>query len=354
MPGIVDPQTSETHTSGRRGSRGCGANSSGERPVGPANTGRSSRLMPHPERDGAADASRPTSEIAGARRIVNAMTVDVEEYYQVSAFSERVMREDWERLPTRVEGNTDAVLRMFAEHGVRATFFTLGWVAERHPSLIRRIVDAGHELASHGYAHFRVCDQSPDVFRADVRRTKQLLEGVGGVPVLGYRAASFSIDEKTLWAFDVLAEEGYAYSSSVYPIRHDHYGMVDAPRFAYRPRGDGGIVELPIATVGLFSRNLPCGGGGYFRVLPYRFSAWALRRVNRVDAHPCIFFFHPWEIDPDQPRQRGLSLKSRLRHYTNLRGMEGRLRKVLAQFAWDRMDVIFLSRDESATPVPSA
>ena len=280
-------------------------------------------------------------EGSDARPVVNAMTVDVEDYFQVSAFADRISRDDWERFDCRVERNTDAVLAMFADHGTSATFFTLGWVAERYPALIRRIVESGHELASHGLAHFRVYEQSPDQFRDDVRRTKRLLEDTGGVAVSGYRAASFSIGHHTPWAFEVLAEEGHTYSSSVYPIRHDHYGVPDAPRFTYRPERGCGLHEVPITTVNLLGRNLPSGGGGYFRLLPYAVSRWAIRRVNREDGRPAIFYFHPWEIDPDQPRLGGVSAKTRFRHYTNLSKMETRLRTALSEFAWDRMDRVF-------------
>lgn len=284
------------------------------------------------------------------RRITNAMTVDVEEHFQVAALAEKIRREDWDSYPSRIERNTDKVLQMFADHEVRATFFTLGWVARRHPEMIRRIVDAGHELASHGFAHFRVSEQAPEIFREDVRTAKRILEDLGGKCVLGYRAASFSINHENQWAFDILAEEEYAYSSSVYPIRHDHYGIPDAPRFPYRPRGQLGVLEIPISTVALFDRNFPCGGGGYFRLLPYGLSARALRHVNRHEGQPCVFYFHPWEIDPDQPRQTGLSFKSRIRHYTNLSLMEGRLHAVLSQFRWNRIDAVFLS----PAPVPMA
>ena len=270
------------------------------------------------------------------------MTVDVEDYFQVSALAPHVDRDRWGEYPSRVERNTDAVLALFADHGVKATFFTLGWVAERYPRLIERIVAAGHELASHGFAHVRVGDQSRDQFRADVRDTKRLLEDISGAAVNGYRAASFSIGEKTLWAFDVLADEGYAYSSSVYPIRHDHYGMPEAPRFAFKPNEARDFLEVPITTLSLFDRNLPCGGGGYFRLLPYSLSRWAMRRVNRRDHESCIFYFHPWEVDPGQPHFRGTSLRTRFRHYTNLDRMEGRLRAALTDFAWDRVDRVFL------------
>lgn len=272
----------------------------------------------------------------------NAMSVDVEEYFQVSAFAGTTRPADWDSHESRVEQNIDAILALFAEHGARATFFTLGWIAERHPEMIRRIVASGHEIASHGYQHVQVFDQSPDQFRADVRRTRAMLQEISGTAVRGYRAASFSIDARTLWAFEVLAEEGYEYSSSIYPIRHDLYGMPNAPRFAFRPDGAKGLIEVPVTTVRVFGHNMPCGGGGYFRLLPEVYSRWAMRRVNRNDRRPCIFYFHPWEIDPGQPRMPGLPFKSRFRHYTNLGRMEGRLNRVLRDFAWDRMDRVFL------------
>jgi len=272
----------------------------------------------------------------------NAMSVDVEEYFQVSAFAGTTRPAEWDSHESRVEQNIDAILAIFAEHGARATFFTLGWIAERHPEMIRRIVAGGHEIASHGYQHVQVFDQSPDQFRTDVRRTRAMLQEISGTAVRGYRAASFSIDARTLWAFEILAEEGYEYSSSIYPIRHDLYGMPDAPRFAFRPDGAKGLIEVPVTTVRVFGHNMPCGGGGYFRLLPEVYSRWAMRRVNRNDRRPCIFYFHPWEIDPNQPRMPGLPLKSRFRHYTNLGRMEGRLHRVLRDFAWDRMDRVFL------------
>ena len=275
-------------------------------------------------------------------RTVNAMSVDVEDYFQVSAFESATHDRDWDQFPRRVENNVDVILDLFAERDVKATFFTLGWIAERHPKMIDRIVSSGHELASHGYRHVRVTEQTPEDFRADVRRTKAMLEDLGGHAVRGYRAASFSIDTRTPWAFEILAEEGHAYSSSVYPIRHDLYGMPDAPRFAYRPRGAGNLLEVPGTTVQVFGQNIPCGGGGYFRILPYSLFTWAMRRVNQKDGQACIFYFHPWEVDPRQPRIAGLPLKSRLRHYTNLSRMEDRLRRVLRDFEWDRMDRIFL------------
>ncbi len=273
--------------------------------------------------------------------IINAMSVDVEDYFQVSAFESHVNRTDWEHIPCRVERNTDRILQLFADHGVQATFFTLGWVAERYPQLVRRMVEAGHEVASHGYSHVRVTQQSPDEFRADVTRTKALLEDVSGQLVQGYRAASYSIGAGNLWALDVLAETGHQYSSSIYPIRHDLYGMPEAPRFSFRPT-DAAMIEVPVTTVKFFNHNYPCGGGGYFRLLPYGVSRWAMRRVNRRDEQSCVFYFHPWEIDPEQPRQQGVGLKTRVRHYLNLKRMEKRLTRLLNDFRWDRMDRVFL------------
>lgn len=272
-----------------------------------------------------------------------AMTVDVEDYFQVAAFANKVRREDWSRLPCRVERNLDSILSMFAEHGVAATFFTLGWIAERYPEAIRRIVDSGHELASHGYEHVKVYEQQPSTFREDIRRTKAILEDISGQRVKGYRAASFSIDERSSWAFDILAEEGYDYSSSTYPIKHDHYGTPKGPRFPYRPSQHHGLLEVPISTLPVFDRNIPSGGGGYFRLLPYSFSRWALRRIAERDRKPVVFYFHPWEIDPHQPRVKGISLRSRFRHYVNLSAMERRLHAVLREFRWDRMDRVFLN-----------
>lgn len=269
---------------------------------------------------------------------VNAMTVDVEDYFQVSALAPHVRRDAWEDMPSRVERNTDRVLEMFAEAGVRGTFFTLAWVAERFPGLVRRIVEEGHELASHGMQHVRVSDQAPAQFAEDAGRAKAILEDTGGVAVRGYRAASFSIGAATPWAFDVLADAGYGYSSSVYPIRHDHYGMPGAPRFAWRPLAGRDFVEVPIATVRVAGRTVPCGGGGYFRLLPYGLSRRGLQRVLDRDGQPVVFYFHPWEIDPDQPRVQGAGFRARFRHYTNLDRMADKLRAVLRDFRWDRMD----------------
>jgi len=276
-------------------------------------------------------------------RVVNAMSVDVEDYFQVQALASQFPRDIWDAQPLRVEANTNRILDLFAEQSVKATFFTLAWVAKRCPQLVRRIVDEGHELASHGTEHRRADEQTPEQFRADVGGSKKLLEDLGGVPVRGYRAPTFSIGENNLWAFDVLADEGYAYSSSVYPVKRDFYGMPQAPRFAFFPRQDQGFTEIPMTTVRVGERNLPGGGGGFFRLLPLGLTSAGISRVNGADQLPSIFYFHPWEIDPDQPRASGLSFKSRFRHYINLDKTESRLRRLVRDFAWDRMDSVFLS-----------
>jgi polysaccharide deacetylase family protein (PEP-CTERM system associated) len=279
---------------------------------------------------------------------VNAMSVDVEDYFQVQAFANSISRRDWDTLPCRVERNVDRLLSLFSDAGIKATFFTLGWIAERHPDLIRRIVRQGHELASHGWDHTRADSQDAEAFRADIRKTKRFLEDLGGVPITGYRAATFSIGPKNPWAFDVLAEEGYVYSSSLYPIKHDLYGDTSASRVPFHP-GGGTLLEVPMTTVQWFGRNFPCSGGGYFRLLPYALSRFNMRRVNAHDRQPCIFYFHPWEIDPEQPVQPDIDAKTRFRHYTNLSRMEGRLKRLLVDFAWDRMDRVFLTPDHAAS-----
>lgn len=271
--------------------------------------------------------------------LVNALTVDVEDYFQVSALAPLIARGSWEQRECRVERNVERLLALFAQTGASATFFTLGWIAERHPQLVRRIVAAGHELASHGYGHLRATDQTRAEFAQDVRRAKGLLEDIGGQRVQGYRAPSFSIAHGNLWAFDELFEAGYRYSSSVYPVRHDHYGMPDAPRFRYEARP--GLTEIPITTARVLGRNLPAGGGGYFRFAPYRISRWALRRVNTLEKRPAIFYLHPWEIDPGQPRVPGTGLKTRFRHYVNLDKTEARLARLLRDFRWGRVDHVW-------------
>jgi polysaccharide deacetylase family protein (PEP-CTERM system associated) len=272
--------------------------------------------------------------------MLNALSVDVEDWFQVGAFETVIARADWDSLPRRVERNADACLALFDEAGVKGTFFTLGWVAKRHPALIRRILDAGHEIASHGWDHQRVFTLTPDGFRADLRRAHDAIAGAGGVAPSGYRAPSFSIDARTPWAYAILAEEGYGYSSSVAPIVHDHYGWPEAPRFAHRPLADSALIELPVTTVEIAGRRMAAGGGGFFRLLPYRFSSWAVGRVNRAEQRPAVFYFHPWEIDPGQPRVAQAQLKSRLRHYSRLSAMRPKLLKLLKSHRWGRTDEV--------------
>jgi len=268
--------------------------------------------------------------------VENGLSVDVEEWFQVGAFERVIDKADWPRLQSRVEANTGAVLDLFAETGVKATFFTLGWVAERCPVLIRRIVAAGHEVASHGVDHQRVFTMTPDQFRIDLRRARAALEDASGTRVIGYRAPSFSIDARAPWAHQVLAEEGYAYSSSVAPVRHDHYGWPEAPRFAFRPLADADLIELPVTVARIGNRHLATGGG-FFRLFPSALTNWAVRQVNALD-RPAIFYFHPWEIDPGQPRVARAPIKSKLRHYSRLGAMSGKLRQLAAVHAWGRID----------------
>jgi polysaccharide deacetylase family protein (PEP-CTERM system associated) len=275
-----------------------------------------------------------------AEETVNALTIDVEDYFQVSAFAPFIDRASWDAIPCRAEANVTRILAMLDQHGAKATFFTLGWVAERYPAIVRAIVAQGHELASHGYGHQRASDLTPAEFTADIVRAKSLLEDIGGVAVRGYRAPSFSINQDNLWALDCIREAGYAYSSSIYPVKHDHYGMPNAPRFAYASLPD--LVEVPPTTVDLFNRNWPAAGGGWFRLLPYAMSRWLIQRVNRVDGEACMFYFHPWEVDPLQPRVPGIDAKTRFRHYVNLDRMQARLERLLQDFRWDRVDRVFL------------
>ncbi|MBB3196607.1 polysaccharide deacetylase family protein (PEP-CTERM system associated) [Roseateles terrae] len=291
-----------------------------------------------------ASADRQDRRVMGSApsqgRIRNAMSIDVEDYFQVSAFAPYIQRGDWDHRECRVERNVGRILDLLDGRGVKATFFTLGWIAQRYPQLVRDIVARGHELASHGYGHERASDLSPTAFREDILSAKHLLEDLGGVAVKGYRAPSFSIGESNLWAFDVLADCGYRYSSSVYPIEHDHYGMPDSPRFAYEVRP--GLIEVPVTTLRFRGRNYPSSGGGWFRLLPYGVTRWMIERFNRIEGRSAVFYFHPWEIDPAQPRIDGIDAKTRFRHYVNIGRTESRIEQLLADFEWARMDELFL------------
>jgi len=283
-------------------------------------------------------------------RIINGLSVDVEEWFQVGAFEKVIAKEQWAGLTSRVEHCCDKVLALFDEAGVKATFFTLGWIAERHPAMMRRIADAGHEIASHGWDHDRVFTLGAEAFAADLKRARTAIEDASGQAVRGYRAPSFSIDQRTPWAFEVLAEQGYAYSSSVAPIAHDHYGWRSAPRFAFRPLADADLLEVPVTTAEFAGRRMAAGGGGFFRVLPYAFSRWAIAQVNERDGQPAVFYFHPWEVDPDQPRVGNAPLRSVLRHYTNLDVMADKLRRLVKDFAWGRMDDVVAGLVAGAEP----
>jgi polysaccharide deacetylase family protein (PEP-CTERM system associated) len=279
-------------------------------------------------------------------RPVNGLSVDVEDWFQVGAFESVIDRASWDSLDLRVERNCDAILALFADAGVTGTFFTLGWVAQRRPDMMRRIAAQGHEIASHGWDHARVFTMDRTGFAQDLARARGVLEDVTGQAVTGYRAPSFSIDARTPWAHDVLAQAGYAYSSSVAPVVHDHYGWREAPRFAFRPVAGADLIEIPVTTVEWAGRRMAAGGGGFFRLFPYALSRWALRRVNHHDARPALTYFHPWEVDPDQPRVAHAPWRSRLRHYSRLGAMAGKLRHLLDDFAWGRMDD--LARAEAA------
>jgi len=291
-----------------------------------------------------------------APRTLNAMTVDVEDYFQVSAFENYIPRESWDSLECRVQRNVDRILESFSSRNIKATFFTLGWIAKRYPKMISRIVDEGHELASHGWDHVRVTNQTPEEFAVDINRSKDVLEGISGSAVLGYRAPSYSINESNLWAHDILRNAGYQYSSSIAPINYTNYGLPNAPRFAhYRrsehlidARAEDAILEIPITTVSVPKKNVPCGGGGWFRLYPYQCSKWAMQWVNNHDREACVFYFHPWELDLDQPRQPNLDWKTQFRHYQNLRHMSAKLDRLLTDFNWGRMIDVFDIRGSDA------
>jgi len=272
--------------------------------------------------------------------IVNGLSVDVEDWFQVGAFEDVIERDQWGGLADRVDRNVREILDLFDEVEAKATFFTLGWVAQRHGALLREVAARGHEIASHGWDHRRVFTMDRASFAEDIRMARQAIEDASGSRVTGYRAPSFSIDQRTPWAFMELVEQGYAYSSSVAPVTHDHYGWPEAPRFAFKPLPWAPLVEIPVTTALFAGKRLAAGGGGFFRVLPYAFSRWAIRQVNRREQRPAVFYFHPWEIDPGQPRVAGAPLKSRLRHYTKLDQMAPKLRQLIREFAWGRMDLL--------------
>lgn len=285
-------------------------------------------------------------------RVINVMTVDVEDYFQVSAFEQSVSRDQWDGYESRVCRNTERLLEIFQQADTKATFFILGWVAERFPALVRQISSLGHEIASHGYFHRLVYEQTPDQFRDDLRRAKGVIEQVSGARVRGYRAPSYSITARSMWAFDVLIEEGYAYDASVYPIHHDRYGIPDAPRHPYRVSREGGqLWEMPGSTVHMAGQNLPIGGGGYFRILPYAWTRRGFLRVNNREAKPVMFYLHPWEIDPEQPRMSA-PLASRFRHYRNLDKTEKRLRRLLSEFRFEGASRALSRVAQSAAPRP--
>ncbi len=263
--------------------------------------------------------------------IVNAFSIDVEDWFQVAAFAPYIDRKDWDSLECRVERNVDVLLETLDKRQVKATFFTLGWIAERYPAMVGRIVAGGHELASHGYGHHMIGELGPQLFREDVVKAKAILESLAGCEVIGYRAPSFSVGRDTLWALDILAETGHSYSSSIYPIKHDLYGMPEAPRFAHQRSG---LLEIPATSIRLGERNYPASGGGYFRLLPYPVSRWSVQRVNRADRQAAVFYCHPWEIDPGQPRMNQASSKSRFRHYVNQTRMLGKIDRLLRDFRW--------------------
>jgi polysaccharide deacetylase family protein (PEP-CTERM system associated) len=281
--------------------------------------------------------------------IVNAMTVDVEDYFQVSAFDDVVPRDQWLQHESRVVANTNRLLELFADAGVRGTFFVLGWVAQQHPDLVRRIAGAGHEVASHGYGHRLVYDLTRQEFTDDVRRSRDVLADITGRRPLGYRAPSFSVTARSLWALDVLLEEGFVYDASIFPIHHDRYGIPTAPRhFHARELALGQLWECPSSTVRLGGTNLPVGGGGYFRLLPYAWTRWGMARINRREQQPAIFYLHPWEIDPDQPRLP-TSRMTAFRHYCNLHKTEGRLTRLLRHFRFAPLaDVLATAQGQPA------
>ena len=268
-----------------------------------------------------------------AHLINNVMTVDVEEHFQVSAFANDIQITEWHKIESRVVRNTNRLLEIFSENNINATFFVLGWVAEKYPQIVKDIASEGHEIASHGYSHQLIYNQKYELFKEETQRAKNILEDITQTTVLGYRAASYSITKESVWALDILAEAGFMYDSSIFPVRHDRYGMPDTPRYPYAITTENGnkLIEFPLSTMNIFGYQLPIAGGGYFRLYPYSFSKMALRSINRKDYKPFIFYLHPWEVDPDQPRIRTNWL-SRFRHYNNIEKCEYRLKKLLNDF----------------------
>ncbi len=277
--------------------------------------------------------------------MTNAMSIDVEDYFQVSAFENHIFRSDWDQVEHRIEANMERLLDLMAKSEMKATFFVLGWLAERYPDMVKRIVKDGHELASHGYYHQRVRDLTQSEFRQDLLKSKAILEDISGTEIRGFRAPSYSIGKQNLWAFEVLVEAGYTYSSSIYPIKHDHYGFPGAPRFVFRDKKTG-LIEIPITTIRMFRRLRPAGGGGFFRLYPYTLTKWLINQINQHEGQAAIFYLHPWEIDPYQPRQVDIPLKTRFRHYLNLDKTEYRLKWLLKDFNWGRVDQVFINDKE--------
>lgn len=283
--------------------------------------------------------------------VTNAMSVDVEDYFQVSAFERIVARDHWSGLESRVVGNTHKLLELFQRHGVRSTFFILGWVADRFPSLVKDIAALGHEVASHGFNHELVYSLTPDQFRQDVRRAKLTIEDAAGCAVRGYRAPSFTVVKRSLWALDVLIEEGYEYDASIFPIHHDRYGIPDAQRHVHTiDRPAGRIVEVPGSTVRVAGTNVPIAGGGYFRLLPYAWTRWGMKWVNEREGKPVTFYLHPWEIDPHQPRF-AVGRLTGVRHYTGLAETLSRLERLLQDFRFDAIDAILTGPAECDSTV---
>ena len=282
---------------------------------------------------------QPYTGNKGSVGITNAFTVDVEDYFQVAAFSGSIAREEWDTAECRVESNVYRILELMSANETHGTFFFLGWIAKRYPNLVSEVAACGHEIASHGVEHEKATEQSQQAFKNDIVDSKRLLEDISGSAVIGYRAPSFSVCESNLWVYGILEEAGYQYSSSIYPIKHDHYGMPNASRFPFPAAA--GVREIPATTVRIGSVNWPAAGGGYFRLMPYAWSRWCINRVNSAERQPAIFYCHPWEIDPQQPVIRNVSLKSKFRHYVNLSRTHGRLNRLLADFHWDRIDRVF-------------